>query len=409
MSEEARVASDPIRLNLVIVVSSPLTDNIYERIGATLLAEQFEVTVLDCFDWLMTFDVRPQFIQSTAGNIRVIRDKVALRRTLAELRPVALIDFVGRGKFTRMLEDECTSCGALYVTHHLVPTPAKITRSNLAKSLATHPVTTVQKVARHLMARFAGDALRAPDVALLAGTRSENPWVLSAGKVIHTATPGYFELQGSIAEFSKRSIALSLPPQGYALFIDDCLPLSFDFVVGGHKPVIEAAPYFRAMNAFFDRVERILGLPIVVAAHPNGKQFDAYGDLFGGRRTIFDSTAVLSVGAHLAMTHYSSAVTFPVLLEKPVTLLGFKELRQSAQGRVVEVIADTLKRSIVDISAELDDAKINAILSADVDRFAYREYRKAYISSTDTPGRHAFDALARYLAARGADMDTKRS
>ena len=48
---------------MMILVASPLTENIYRRIGAVELAMHFNIIVADCLGWLVRSDRHPQYIE----------------------------------------------------------------------------------------------------------------------------------------------------------------------------------------------------------------------------------------------------------------------------------------------------------------------------------------------------------
>jgi hypothetical protein len=383
---------------LTIIVASPLTENIYERISANVLSKHFEVTVLDCLDWLKSVDNRPAFSEKFGANIRKITNHRAFEDAMTEIGPDFLLDYVGRGQITRTLQEACGRVEALYITHHLLPVPTRISKDTVWKNLVSHPGATATKIFGYLVRRFTKPNPFPPDISVLAGNKSENSWVLSARKVIHTATPAYYEIQKArkICN-SKIGAGLGLPDGGYILFIDDCLPLSFDFSLGVDDPIIAPEEYFPLINDLFDRLERILDLPVIIAAHPNGKEYPNYHNLFGARTVRFDETAVLSCGCSHALTHYSSAINYPVIERKPITTMTFDKLKRTSQGLSTVLIADLLKRPYLDMSKDTDDNELRAILTAPVDTEAYDSYQADYITNTPSPASHPFDTLTNYL------------
>lgn len=387
------------RRRMLILVASPLTEGVYRRIGARELATYFDVTVADCLQWVRRFDQRPEFKAAEAANIVRVDNPGGFSRLMQTLAPDFVLDFVGRGPHTKAFQVECRKVDALYITHHLVPVPTGFAMEASWRSLVASPRTIMARGLRYLRRRIANKQPYPPDVALLAGRKSANPWVLSARAVVQTATPGYFELQEARARWGAHGggAEIGMPSGDYLLFIDDCLALSFDFRLGDFSPVIDARTYFELLNGFFTRLERLTGKPVVIAAHPDGREYPDYAAMFGGRRVYHGQTALLSCGCVCALTHYSSAVNYPVLLRKPVSVLTFDRLRDAPQGRVAEVIASALARPILDMAREEADSALVGRLLAPPQEAAYAAYERDYIVDTASPGANPFENLGRHL------------
>lgn len=378
---------------LAILVASPLTENIYRRIGAEELSAHFNIVVIDCLEWVRSSSEYPKFVKKISPDIIDVRSEKDLYEKLNQQRPAVVLDFIGRGLYTRSIQQACKAVGALYVTHHLVPTPAVMSSRAPLQSLLRHPWRTAGKIIRHFWRWVGCINPYPPDVALIAGKMSENSWLVSAGTVIRTATPGYFEL-----EQTRRATALpSLKDNQYVLFIDDCLALSFDFLLGDLSPIVESEYYHQALNRFFDQVEQVTGLPVVIAAHPDGKEYPDYAHLFGGRPLFHGSTAFLSLGCACALTHYSSAINYPVLLRKPIAIITFDKLRAAPQGEIASLIAALLQRPLLDMSSQSSCSALLAKIMDKPDERAYANYTRSYIVDTDAPGKHPFDNLANHL------------
>ena len=387
------------RKTMMILVGSPLTENIYRRIGAEELAPYFEIVVADCLPWLIPSDRHPAFSEKRSATIRKVDSQKVFEALMQSIAPDFVLDFVGRGPYTRMFQAECCKVKAQYITHHLAPVPTGASAATPWSSLFSSPAQFALKALRHIGRRLTNKHPDPPDISLLAGRKSANPWVMSARKIVQTATPGYFELQKARLDWDTHTTAArDLPEGGYILFIDDCLTLSFDFHLGHFSHIIDAASYIDLINGFFDRLERLTGLPVVIAAHPNGREYPDYATLFEGRQLYDDRTAWLSCGCVCALTHYSSAINFPVILRKPIALLTFDQLQAAPQGRIVEVIASALQRPVLDLSQQAEDGALLSRLLAPTQEVAYAAYEVDYIVNTSTPGANPFENLAEYLS-----------
>jgi hypothetical protein len=390
----------PRRQVLVITVASPLTQNIYDRIGAEIISKYFDVVIIDCIEWVRQYDQKPAYIEMQSENIHQVDSESAFREVFRRTLPSFVLDFVGRGKFTRKIQETCREYNALYITNLLTPFPNPISKKSLWRSFHAEPAATLNKVFRYVLRQFVEDRPLPPDIALLAGSESSNAWTETAKNKIFTATPNYFELNRiqKTAVVNKIKIP-GVPTEGYILYIDDCLAMSFDFVLGAQKPIVEPSEYFPVLRQFFSRLESRCKMPVVVAAHPNGKEFHGYKDYFGERAVFFDATAELSLNCHFAMTHYSSAITYPVLLRKPILLLNSKQLRKQPQGNTLNYIAGLLQCPQVAIDEDLDSLELVRLDASSVSESCYNAYQEKYITNTVPMDNNPLEPLLKYLTS----------
>jgi len=379
---------------MAIIVASPLTQNIYERIGAEVIAATFNVVVIDCLKWIRNYSSEPEYVCVNAKNIYAINNKEDFDNVLTSLKPSFVLDFIGRCEYTRQIQDICKGINALYITHLLAPFPNPITKNKILQSLIKDTRVTISKVFYYIVRKFSHDRLLPPDVALLAGIESYNDWVGSAKKIIYTATPAYYDLK-KVQFLDKTEI--DVPEDEYILFIDDCLALSFDFLLGDYKPIISKEKYFPMLNSFFSKVEGIYKKPVVIAAHPNGKEYINYNNYFEGRKLYFDATAKLSLNCSFVLTHYSSAIAYPVLLRKPIMLMNFGELEVQSQGRSLNFMHELLSCEKVNIDDDLDLNKLKKIENSIVNKIEYETYEKKYITNIDSKYNNSFGELTEYL------------
>lgn len=392
------MTSDKQKKVLAITVASPLTQNIYDRIGANVLAQDFDVVIFDCLEWIRRYDKEPVYDAVEGKHIRKIDSDSAFTEAFRQTNPSFVLDFTGRGAFTHRIQDACRQFGALYITHLLTPFPNPISRKTVWRSLASEPLATLRKLIRYVLRRVRQKQPLPPDIALLAGSESDNDWTGAAKTKIFTASPDYFALRQIQEDLSRgRGAMPGVPENDYILFIDDCLALSFDFVLGSYKPIVGADRYFPALRDFFRDIENFFMMPVVVAAHPNGKEFGDYTTLFGNRTVLFDATAALSVKCRFAMTHFSSAIGFPVLLRKQILLLNLKELKGRPQGLALDYLAQQLGCPQVEMQQSPDVNKLRHVRDTPVNEPRYRAYVEKYISNVATQDTNSFQSLVRHL------------
>jgi hypothetical protein len=376
---------------MAIIVASPLTQNIYERIGVDILSESFDIKVIDCLEWVRHYEQKPVYNAMQAENIYQADSEIAFMEILNSLPPSFVLDFLGRGAYTRKVQKICKGLGALYITHSLTPAPNPVSQNKLLHSLVHYPVETIKKIIPFIYRKISQQNSFPPDIALLAGSESKNSWTKTAKKIIYTASPACHELRRAESHVDLKN---SLPVKEYILFIDDCLALSFDFKLGSHSSIIQSDEYFSLLNTFFTEVEEVFNMPIVIAAHPNGKEYSNYDLYFKNRATIFDATAQLALNCKFVMTHYSSAINYPVLLRKPIWLLNFEKLRIQPQGLVLNNIKKLLKCREVDID---DSTSLTKTVDFSIDEPSYKDYEEKYITNVNIDSNSSFSELIDYL------------
>ncbi len=107
----------------------------------------------------------------------------------------------------------------------------------------------------------------------------------------------------------------------YAVFIDQYFCHHIDFK--SHQIIhgFSAEEYYSVLNMYLNDISAQTGLKIVIAAHPRRcdkqlKDFDSKFDLY------FNKTALLVKNSELVLLHFSTAISFAVIFNKPFLLLN---------------------------------------------------------------------------------------
>lgn len=363
------------------------------------MSNTFRVVIIDCLNWIRGKNHQLSFQKVNYQSLYEVNCENDFLEVVNTIRPQFLLDYIGRGPSTRVMQSACLKSGALYMMQLLTPAPHPVSKSNLGYSLRQHPIETFAKAVRYLARKIGSPALLPPDVALLAGDASNSDWSNAAVVRIYTATPDFFEL-ARIRELNQESgiESYALVKDGYILFVDDCLAMSFDYSLGNYPHIFETHEYFALLNRFFDGLEKYFELPVIVAAHPNGREYPEYSGLFGHRRVLFGVTAELTCGCRFVTSHFSSALSFAVMLRKKILLLSGAKLRNSTPGMMIDYISAQLKCPQLDMDQEVSNVALAKFENSKVDELSYRMYEKKYITNTDSPGQHPYEYLMKYLS-----------
>lgn len=127
----------------------------------------------------------------------------------------------------------------------------------------------------------------------------------------------------------------SKEPNRYLLFIDQNLARHSDFQKAGMVHVNDGR-YHGSLLRFFEKLECKLGLPVVVAGHPSREDDD---EAFGDRRVMSGCTRELIQGADGVLLHFSNAVSFAVLYDKPVLFFYNNEMAMLEFDEYVKQVA----------------------------------------------------------------------
>lgn len=156
----------------------------------------------------------------------------------------------------------------------------------------------------------------------------------------------------------------------YILFIDTYFPLHPDLPYFYYFKNVDSEKYLASMNHFFDMVENIFKMPVVIGLHPKSKYT---GSDFGGRDTYKYKTHTLIKYSDLVLTHGSASTSLAVVYNKP-TLFIFPQYMLELTPKYVRKLkwfAESLGKSAINID-DFDEAAI------EVSGFG-QEFRDKYI------------------------------
>jgi hypothetical protein len=359
---------------IIIIVASPLNEDIIKRIGLHAFEKKMNVVIFDCLPWVRKKVISNNY-QNLSLNIIVINDYIEFKKNITSLNCHFLIDFIGFDKHTRDIQTCCKSNKILYITQSLHPIPTPILRSNALKSFIYSPKATINKIYSLGKRLIFNQIPINPDISFLVGDLSVNHLNKHSIHRIFTTSQSWYDIENQ----KKLKTINNLCPQNYILFIDDCLSQSVDFILTNQKSIITPDEYYILLNNFFDKIEFEFNIPIIIAGHPNGKYIENYANYFNNRTLIFDSTASLTLNADLVLTHYSTAINYAILSEKRIILMNFYKLQMSYQGLILQNIAKILNCIIIDIDKPL---KLNKeILTYSINKSSYKLFIKNYISN----------------------------
>lgn len=189
-----------------------------------------------------------------------------------------------------------------------------------------------------------------------------------------------------VIEGKNRSVVI--PNNRYFVFLDIYFPAHPDFI--GQKRIIKPSEeiYQKNMNVFFDKIERDLGVDIVVAAHPKANYED---NTFCGRRIIKYNTAELVRYSEAVITHHSSSISFAVIYDKPLLFITDSEtvINKSVENDIL-VCADVLNKNVYRVE---DIGNVTLDIFQKIEKKSRAKFIYSILTSPETENKKSIDIM----------------
>ncbi len=223
------------------------------------------------------------------------------------------------------------------------------------------------------------------NIVMIAGEESpdnKNSFYLKKKKIYtHSYDYNYYlKIRHKLNNFNKK----------YLIYIDQDLLGHPAFFIEKRKAWANKN-FYKKLNKLFYLLEKKYGQKIKIALHPKNKSFN---NLFSRRyKCYYDKTAELIRDSSHVLTHYSTAVSFGVLFNKPITFLTSNELNQLRPGAQVTKLSQELKSQIINI----DNKKKKFKLKKKFDKKAYSRYLNKYVKHPKSSGKNSLISLFNYI------------
>lgn len=148
-------------------------------------------------------------------------------------------------------------------------------------------------------------------------------------------------------DFINGKSSLPIVEGKYILFIDCGFAHHPDYT-GKHNSIDESK-YTKLMNAYFDYLEEVFQMPVVVSLHPKTNYSE---EAFGGRTTYIYKTQALVEHSTFVVSHFSTSMYHAVLCKKPIAVLSSGILLESSAGYTLRdgmFLGKILHADVVDI------------------------------------------------------------
>jgi hypothetical protein len=146
-----------------------------------------------------------------------------------------------------------------------------------------------------------------------------------------------------------------------------------------------------------------------IAAHPRLSSLEKYTDRFEGIPVEYGKTAELISKSSFVVCHYTTAVQFAVLFNKPVIFVTTDELNSSAASKYIKNFAASLGKPVINLDGNLSD--LDWPMELNIDSKKYMEYRRRYIKTDGSPEAPHWEIVIDRLEKNSglASVDTLKS
>lgn len=159
--------------------------------------------------------------------------------------------------------------------------------------------------------------------------------------------------------------------QKYAVFLDQYMPFHPDHLELGIK--IDPKQYYSELNKLFEKIETMLDLEVIIAAHPKA-DYEKYRDVFGQRKKIKFKTVPLIENAEMVIANFSTAIAYVPFYKKRLLICDSNCLNKYKYfSRRVAYWSKELDIEPVNLSDKIDDATLNQCLSEEINLDAYEQ------------------------------------
>jgi hypothetical protein len=180
----------------------------------------------------------------------------------------------------------------------------------------------------------------------------------------------------------------------YIVYLDSYLPFHPTWQIMGKPAPVSPDNFYPPLMELFSHLEKKLGIPVIIAAHPRSKYNEMGEDYFGGRKLVFGETARLVRNARLSIGHFSTSNSYNVLFGKPVICVTTNELEASQFAGYVASMAEMLGNKALNIDENISP-DVEQCLS--ISEGNYRTFHEQFIKKRGTPDISGWQIVSNFI------------
>ncbi len=185
-------------------------------------------------------------------------------------------------------------------------------------------------------------------------------------------------------------------PKDIIVFLDVNLVEHSDFELLNIKNKVTKENYYRSLKKYFFNLKKSTGKDVVVAAHPRSN-ISELKNSFKGFKIIQNDTLKLVYQSSFVVSHDTTAISFIVLLNKPIQFITTDELVNSGDKNT-ECMADYFDKKVINIDKEFyfDEVEFYKI---PYDK--YKKYVEEYIKIKNSKKKLLWDICIDEIEKKG--------
>jgi hypothetical protein len=178
------------------------------------------------------------------------------------------------------------------------------------------------------------------------------------------------------------------------VYLDEAITHHPDDVLNNIKPIDEIS-YYASMNRLFEKIETETNLRVIIAAHPRSK-YEKINNVFKGRKIIENKTIELVAKSSMTVTHASTSISFPILLNKPILFTKTSGMNVTGYSKLVDTMAASLGKEAIDIDDSISFDNLS-FRQTDINANKYDEYTYKYIKAKNVGDLKVWEIIASEL------------
>ncbi len=179
----------------------------------------------------------------------------------------------------------------------------------------------------------------------------------------------------------------------YCLFIDQNIPFHVDFIYDGNGSICGSEEYYPKLESFFSHIEYSLNIEVIIAAHPRSDTA-ILKKYFKERRITTGNIVEEIKHSSLVLAHYSTAILFAVLFNKPVLFITNDWFFKIGDDQIISNFANALGKIPINIDQNF---KINIDKEFSVDIEKYHSYIENFVKTKNSPQKYSTQILSDQL------------
>ena len=391
---------------ICFLIETPLTRRDYERFGVEILRSRgFHVSFLD-----LTGILNPDYVKnyeppdpSDYKDIVIMHTWHEVEDYLKNNRVFLAVELIGGAslknisiyrilkKYNIKYASFCTNCPNYKSTSTGL---SEMTKATYEKLNGLNIIDIARKVARKTRLAFNLLSVQHPALVLKGGRAqfSKLPKPSNGAKVVSAHALDY-----DLYLKHHSRIPGSSMKNNCIVFLDEYNPFHPDFMINKDDAFsLDPRTYYGGLNRFFSHIEKRMGLPVKIAAHPRAR-YDLHPDYFQGREVISGKTLELIFDAKDVLAHASTSINFAVLYRKPLIFLTSDEINATNYAILINNSAGQFAKKPVNVDGD-PDIYVNSN-DLQVDNDIYDKYYSNFIKIPGTPEKPFWEIVADNLVS----------